>query len=82
MTGLDLRSESILAALCKKSFYEFVIEFWDVVVPEEPVYNWHIKYLCDEIQEMAERVFRGERKKHDLIINIAPGSTKSTIAAH
>ena len=81
MTDLYLRSEDLLASLCKKSFFDFVKEFWDIVINEDPVYNWHIKYLCDELQEVAERVFRGERKKYDLIINVAPGTTKSTIAS-
>ncbi len=65
----------------KRSFFEFFKYFWDVVVQEDLVLNWHIKYLCDEIQEVAERVIRREKKKYDLIINIPPGSTKSTIVS-
>ena len=34
-----------------------------------------------ELQEIAERVIRREPKKHDLIINVAPGTTKSTIVS-
>jgi hypothetical protein len=60
-------------------FYYFVQEFWHVVVPENPVWNWHIPYLCDEFQKDAERVFRNEPKLHDTICNISPGTTKSTI---
>ena len=69
------------ASVCEDSFYEFVKRFWDTVIPEEPVWNWHIEYLCDEIQEVVERVIRGEPKAYDLIINISPGSTKSTICS-
>lgn len=72
---------SALASLCKRSFYDFLIEFWDVIVGEEPVINWHIKYLCDELQFVAERVFKGEPKLYDLIVNVPPGSTKSTICS-
>lgn len=54
---------------------------WSEVIPDSPVWNWHIKYLCDELQEVAERLFRGEEKRHDLIINVPPGSTKSTICS-
>jgi hypothetical protein len=42
-------------------------------------FNWHVQYLCDQLQELAERVFRNEIRKHDLIINVPPGSTKTTI---
>jgi predicted phage terminase large subunit-like protein len=50
-----------------------------VIVPEEPVWNWHIQYLCDQFQEIAERVFAGEPATEDLIVNVPPGTTKSTI---
>lgn len=70
-----------LAAVCRESFYQFVKRFWETIIQEEPVWNWHIEYLCDELQEVAERVFRGEDKTHDIVINIAPGSSKSTIVS-
>jgi predicted phage terminase large subunit-like protein len=72
---------NLMASLCKDSFYEFVKEFWHIVIQEKPVWNWHIKFMCDELQEAAERVFRGEPKLHDYIINIPPGTTKSTICS-
>lgn len=65
--------------LCKNSFYEFVKEFWFEVIPETPVWNWHIKYLCDELQMVAGNIFERKEKLHDLLINIPPGTTKSTI---
>lgn len=67
------------AGICRDSFFDFVKEFWDVVIQEPPVFNWHIPYLCNELQECCERVMRREKKKHDLIVNISPGTTKSTI---
>ena len=67
------------ADLCRQSFYDFVLRFWDTVVNEPLVNNWHIEYLCQEHQELAERVFRREPKEYDLIINISPGTTKSTL---
>ncbi len=69
----------LVASICRESFYEFVREFWSVIVPEEPEWNWHIKYLCDKFQESAERVFAGLPKETDTIVNISPGTTKSTI---
>ncbi len=53
--------------------------FWDTVIPEPPVYNWHIKYLCDELQYLNSFVEERKPKPYDLIINIPPGTTKSTI---
>lgn len=70
-----------LRSMCRKSFYMFVKEMWSTIIPEKPVWNWHIKYLCDELQIVAERVFKGLPKEHDLVINIAPGSTKSVVVS-
>lgn len=102
----------LVRSICEDDFYSFVQEFWSVVVPEDPVWNWHVPYLCQELQTGAERVFQhwcykcdrdlphrtydplapqcpcgsrrigqGRPKLHDLIINISPGTTKSTICS-
>lgn len=71
--------DKVQALMCKKSFYRFVETFWAVIIPEEPVFNWHIKYLCDELQELAYYIVNRLPKPYDLIINIPPGTTKSTI---
>lgn len=68
-----------LAELCKRSFFRFVKEFWGEIIGEEPVWNWHIPYLCDELQQLALRVEQRLPKEYDLVINVPPGSTKSTI---
>lgn len=78
---MQVNVNDVVATLCKQSFYDFILEFWECIVNEPFVNNWHIKYLADELQEIAERVFRGEDKKYDLIINIPPGTTKSTVAS-
>lgn len=70
---------NLLASICRDSFYDFVQEFWETVVAETPVWNWHIEVLCNELQEIAERVIRGEVKLHDLVVNVPPGTSKSTI---
>ena len=70
------------AELCRRSFYYFVQYFWGTIIAEEPVWNWHIKYLCDELQEIGIRVKNREKKEFDYyIINIPPGSSKSTIVS-
>lgn len=77
--NIDFDVNEIKAELCRRNFFEFVKEFWDVIIPEKPIYNWHIKYLCDHLQEQAFLVKGRKPKKYDTIINIPPGTTKSTI---
>ena len=71
--------EIIRAELCRRSFYQFVQDFWETIIPDAPHYNWHIKYLCDELQRIGMNVRDRKPKEYDLIINIPPGTTKSTI---
>lgn len=94
----QINPSSAKAQLCRRSLFEFVKEFWSEIIPEDPVWNWHIEYLCNEIQADVLRVcklpkrwefFEGERyeappknrepKLHDVLINVPPGSSKSTI---
>jgi predicted phage terminase large subunit-like protein len=80
--GEGFTEDELLASLCRSSFADFLKEFWDVVNPGDRLHwNWHLQVLCDAMQEIGERVIAGKRKKHDLIINISPGTTKSTIAS-
>lgn len=81
----------IKAELCRRKLSFFVKEFWDVVVTEDLVWNWHMDVICDEVQAVYERVFmhfdeNGKRtgrlpKLYDLIINVPPGTSKSTIVS-
>ena len=71
----------LVASICKESFFEFVKEFWDVVIPEPYIHNWHIELLCNEFQIAVERVFLGLPKLYDIVVNISPGTTKSTIVS-
>lgn len=66
------------------SLYEFIKYFWDIAEGRELVDNWHIKYLSDEV----EKVFRWSthpktqtNDSYDLIINVPPGTSKSTIVS-
>lgn len=76
---LRISPDDALAELCRRSFYTFFKEFWFVVSPEELELNWHIKYLCDELQKVNDRVRFRQPKLYDLVINIPPATTKSTI---
>ena len=69
------------AELCKRKLSFFVKEFWETIVPNELVWNWHLDVLCDEIQEMDERVFQRLPKLHDLIVNVPPGTSKTKVVS-
>lgn len=81
LLNFGISKTELASIICRRSFYEFLRRFWHVVIDAEPILNWHIKAICDEMQIVAERVFRGETKEYDLIINVPPGSTKSTICS-
>jgi len=66
---------------CLGSYYSFFVTFWDVTNSEELSDNWHIKYLCDELEIVARRVVTREIKLYDLIINQPPGTTKSNLVS-
>ena len=70
-----------VAQLCRVSFADFVKQFWHTIITEPLVWNWHMEFLCSELQASAERVFAGEACPYDLIVNIPPGTSKSTIAS-
>lgn len=69
----------MLAKVCQDSYFEFVKRFWHTVSREPLVANWHFPYLCGEIQTSMERVMRGEPCPHDTVVNISPGTSKSTL---
>lgn len=70
--------------LCNRSFYRFLRYMWSEVSNEEFHPSPHIKVLCDELQAVAEDVASRKITKdyhtkiNDLIINVPPGSTKTT----
>jgi len=78
---VTLSEYNLVRSICKDSFFSFVQEFWDTIITESFIYNWHIPYICDQLQMVAERVFANKTKEYDLIINVPPGSTKSTVAS-
>lgn len=78
MRNLLIDPEKAKAELCRRYFYEFFVEFWDVIETVELIPNWHIKEICDQLQEVYETWAKGE-KQPDVLINVPPGSSKSTI---
>src|SRR5690606_3272583 len=74
----NLNPDLALGELCKRSFYRFFLEMWETIETVELVPNWHIKYICDELQDVYETWEAGEAQD-DVLINVPPGSSKSTI---
>ena len=66
------------ADMCVYSFYYFFKQFWPEFSPSEYSDNWHIEYLCNELQECYNRFNRGE-KAINILINVPPGTSKSSI---
>jgi predicted phage terminase large subunit-like protein len=73
-------ADGLIRAQCEGSFRDFVIHAWPVLEPEVPlVWNWHLDYLCAELEYQVRRI-KGRRKKlYDLVINVPPRSLKSTL---
>jgi predicted phage terminase large subunit-like protein len=63
------------------SLYEFLKLFWSEVSEDKFKDNWHVKYICDEIEYVIERAAKNLPKEYDLIINIPPGMTKTLICS-
>lgn len=66
----------------RASYYEFFKDAYKELHPGE-IYsdNWHIKYLCDVLQNEFERILRKEENTKDLIINMPFRATKSLIVS-
>jgi len=73
--------EAVKAEQCRRSFYYFLHEFWDTVCTDDPIWNWHMEVICEELEKVLERVIKHQTKAYDLVINIPPGTTKSIICS-
>ena len=74
-----LSEAELVASICRSDFKFFVKEFAGINIPGKFTWGWHLDVMCDHLQEVAERMFRGEGKKEDLVCNVSPGTTKSSI---
>jgi len=66
-----------MRALVKGSLFYFIQYFWDTYCQDPFVPNWHIQYICAELEVIARRVAARQRKLYDLVINVPPGTTKT-----
>jgi predicted phage terminase large subunit-like protein len=76
MDKLDLIDKE----LCERSYFYFLKLFWNEIITEKMQNSFHIEYLSNEMQNIGERIVARQPKEYDLIINIPPGQSKSTIA--
>src|SRR5690606_24441621 len=67
------------AELFRRDFYSFFVHFWKEIASDELVANWHLEYICKELQGIGERLRDGLPHEGDLLVNVPPGSSKSTI---
>lgn len=72
--------DTIIAAQCYQRFFHFFCEMWETIEAVELKLNWHIEFVCDELQAAFERWERGEDAE-DILINIPPGTSKSTMVS-
>jgi predicted phage terminase large subunit-like protein len=62
--------------LARKSLAEFTKQAWEVLEPGVPLqWNWHLDCICDHVQALLD----GTLGKQNLVINVCPGSAKSTV---
>ena len=66
----------VIRELNNRSLYHFLKYFWSVVSAHKFQHNWHIEYLCSELEKVAYRVAKKLPRDYDLAINVPPGSTK------
>jgi predicted phage terminase large subunit-like protein len=72
---------STVRALTKKSLFFFIQYFWPEYSQQPFSPNWHIEYICTELEKVARAVANNEPREYDLIINVPPGTTKTAMVS-
>lgn len=66
----------------KKNYYEFFKDAFQILHPDENYNdNWHIKYICDILENEVRRITQNKPRKKDYIINVPFRSSKSMITS-
>lgn len=77
---LAARLEEKRRELARRSFREFARQAWEHTPGEGDtplIWNWHMDIFCDELESLV----RGKAPKRNLIINVPPGSGKSSFVS-
>lgn len=70
------------AEVLRRDFYAYVKAAWHILEPGAPfIDNWHIRVICEHLQAISERRLCPPDEAATLIINIPPGSTKTTVVS-
>lgn len=69
----------LLGEICRRSFRQFIEQFWGEIIHEELYWAPHLDVFVDELESILYRVERGEESPYDLVVNVPPGTTKSTV---
>jgi hypothetical protein len=79
---LEQQAHQQLKSTLEHSFESFAKHFWSAVPGAGAMkWNWHMSILCQEMQANAERVFNSLPRERDLIFNVSPGTSKSTLGS-
>jgi predicted phage terminase large subunit-like protein len=80
---LGIIAKQIKKDVLTNSYYEFFKWAFKILHKKEKlVDNFHVKFLCDLLQEQVERIERNEPKIYEgIIINIPPRTSKSLICS-
>jgi predicted phage terminase large subunit-like protein len=68
---------SIQRELNNRSLFNFIEYFFPIISATDFSANWHIEFLCSELEKVAHRVANRQPREYDLIINVPPGTTKT-----
>lgn len=63
----------------QRDFMAFIRQAWQHIVPDAYSHNWHIEAMANHLQALAESIFDGDKAETDLVINVPPSSSKSTV---
>ncbi len=80
LDGLE-NPHSAIRELCTLKLFYLIQYFWSEYSQDTFSPNWHIEYICEELEIVARRVAANKPKLYDLIINVPPGSTKTAIVS-
>ena len=81
--GITVDLDDVQKSIWQDDYLTFFIDFWDEIPANANsplVLSDHIPLVAGELQKIGERILNREPNDHDLIINIPPGSSKSTLS--
>lgn len=67
--------------IVKGSLHKFIKYFWSEYSAEEFKDNWHISYICNELEKLARNRAAGKTREYDLLVNVPPGTTKTAMVS-